>query len=141
MLDLTRHTVGFAVVLMAAYSFVPACEAAPPEDAVGRWKLTCVCPDGKSRDCMINVIREGRALRATYEIDGVTRAARSVAFDRGILSIEVDGTFAGSKYGLTYRGKPEGDTIRGDVHWTYTWASGSFAFTGERVKEKGGAAR
>ncbi len=141
MLDLTRNTGGCAVVLMAACSFVPACEAAPPEDAVGRWKVTCVCPDGKSRDCVVNVIREGQALRATYKTDGVTRAARSVVFDRGILSVAVDGTFAGSGYKLTYKGKPEGDTIRGDVHWTYTWTSGSFAFTGERLSKKGVAAR
>ena len=135
MRDLARNTGGFAVVLMAAYSFVPACEAAPPEDAVGRWKLTCICPDGKSRDCVINVIRDGRSLRAAYETGGVTRAARSVAFDRGILSVGVDGTFAGSGYKLRYEGKPEGDTICGDVRWTYRWASGSFAFTGERAME------
>src|SRR5690242_16476302 len=110
-----RNTGGFAIILVAAYSFVPACEAAPPEDAVGRWRLTCVCPDGRSRDCVIDVIRgEGQALRATYQTDGVTRAARSVAFDRGILRVEVDGEFAGSRYVLTYNGKPEGDTIRGD---------------------------
>jgi len=101
----------------------------------------CVCPDGKSRDCVINVIREGQALRATYQTDGVTRAARSVAFDRGILSVAVDGTFAGSDYVLMYKGKPEGEMIRGDVHWTYTWASGSFAFRGERVKGRGVAVR
>jgi hypothetical protein len=141
MLDSTRNIGSFAVVLMAAYSFVSACEAAPLEDAVGRWKLTCVCPDGKSRDSVINVIREGQALRATYKADGVTRAARRASFDRGILSVEVDGTFAGSGYGLTYKGKPEGDTICGDVHWTYTWTSESFAFKGERVKEKGVAVR
>jgi len=141
MRDSTHNTCGFAVVLITACSFVTACEAAAPGDVVGRWKLMCVCPDGKSRDCVINVIREGQALRATYQTDGVTRAARSVAFDRGILSVAVDGTFAGSDYVLMYKGKPEGEMIRGDVHWTYTWASGSFAFRGERVKGRGVAVR
>lgn len=141
MLSLVRNTGGFAVVLLASYLFVPVCEAASPEDAVGSWKLTSICPDGKKRDCVIKVIRDAQALRATCQIDGVTRVARSVAFDRGILSVEVDGRYAGSRYGLTYKGKPKGDAICGNVHWTYTWASGNFAFTGERVKEKGVAAR
>ncbi len=112
-----------------------------PEDPAGTWKLTCVCPDGKSRDCVINVSKEGEELKATYKADGVMRAARSVAFERGILSVEVNGKFAGSRYGLTYKGRPEGDTICGDVHWTYTWASGTFAFKGERIEEEGIAAR
>jgi hypothetical protein len=138
---LIQKTGGLAVVLLTICPLLSACKAAPPEDPVGTWKLTCVCPDGKSRDCVISVSKEGEELEATYKADGVTRAARSVAFARGILSVEVDGKFAGSRYGLTYKGRPEGDTICGDVYWTYTWASGTFAFKGERIEEEGGAAR
>jgi hypothetical protein len=71
----------------------------------------------------------------------VTRAAEAVAFDQGILSVRVDGEFAGSKYELTYEGKPNGDTLCGDVRWSYLWALGSFALKGERMVDDGVAAR
>ena len=77
------HGTGWkTVVLLAVYTVTPVGEAAPPEDAIGSWKLTCVCPDGKSRECVITITQEGRALKATYKSDGVTRAAKSVSFDR-----------------------------------------------------------
>ena len=141
MLGLTRRTGGHVVALLAVCSLNSVCVAAPPGDAIGSWKLTCVCPDGKSRDCVIKISKEGQALRATYRADGVTRAARTVAFNRGVLSVEVDGHFAGSKYGLTYKGRPEGNTFCGDVLWKYSWASGKFAFKGERVEESAVVAR
>ena len=136
-----RGFCGPSGVLLAVCTLASICEAGPPEDPVGSWKLSCVCPDGKSRDCVITVSRQGQALKATYKADGVTRAARGVSFDRGILSVRVDGEFAGSQYKLTYEGKPSGDTLCGDVRWSYLWASGSFAFKGERMIEDGVAAR
>lgn len=130
-----RRLVGPLGVLLAVFALASTCEARPAEDGdpVGTWKLSCVCPDGKSRDCVIVVSRQDQALKATYKADGVTRAARAVSFDRGILSVKVEGDFAGSKYVLTYRGKPGKDTMRGDVNWSYLWASGSFTFKGERI--------
>ena len=114
----------------------PTCETRPADgDPVGTWKLSCVCPDGKARDCVILVSREGQELKATYRADGVSRAARAISFDQGILSVKVDGDFAGSKYVLTYRGRPGTDSMCGDVGWSYLWASGSFTFKGERIVE------
>lgn len=128
-------------VLLAVCTLASICQAGPPEDPVGSWKLSYVCPDGRSRDCVLTVSRHGQALKATCMADGVTRAARAVAFDQGVLSVRVDGEYAGSRYDVTYKGRPSGDTLRGDVCWSYLWASGSFAFKGERVVEDGVAAR
>lgn len=141
MSNLMLRAGGQLVVMLAICSVVSFCEAGPPVDPVGSWKLCCVCPDGRSRDCVINVSRDGRSLKASYNTDGVTRDARSVVFDRGKLSVQVDGEFGGSRYKLTYEGRPIGDTLCGDVHWSYLWASGTFAFKGERMVERGVAAR
>jgi hypothetical protein len=97
MRDLMLGTRGRSVVLLAVCTLASVCEAAPPEDPIGSWKLKCLCPDGRSRDCVIAVSREGHALKATYKADGVTRVAKSVAFDDGILSVRVGGDFGGSK--------------------------------------------
>ena len=106
------------------------------EDPVGAWKLRCVSPDGKQRECVVTVYREGSALKGDYAADGVTRPAKNVVFDDGVLNIDVDGKFAGQSYGLTYKGVPRGDALQGSVRWSFGWASGSFAFEGERIKRQ-----
>ncbi len=104
-----------------------------PDDPVGAWKLKCVPPDGKPRECVVTVFREGEALKAHYSADGETRPAKKVVFAEGRLSIEVDGKFAGQAYGLTYHGTPQGNIYQGSARWTFGWASGSFPFNGERL--------
>jgi hypothetical protein len=106
------------------------------EDPVGAWKLKCVSPDGKPRECIVTVFRDGAALKGNCTAEGVTRPAKSVVFDEGILSVEVDGKFAGQAYGLTYKGVPRGDALQGSVRWSYGWASGSLAFEGERIEQQ-----
>lgn len=128
-------------VLLAVCALASISEAGPPDDPVGNWKLSYVCPDGRSRDCVLTVSRRGQVLEATCTSDGVTHAARAVSFDRGILSVRVEGQYAGSRYDVTYKGRPSGATLRGDVRWSYLWASGSFAFQGERMIEDGVARR
>jgi hypothetical protein len=106
------------------------------EDPVGAWKLRCVSPDGKQRECVVTVYSDGSALNAEYTADGVTRPAKNVVFEDGVLSVDVDGKFAGKPYGLTYKGVPRGDALQGLVRWSFGWASGSFAFEGERIKQQ-----
>ena len=109
--------------------------AAQPADPCGTWKLKCVSPDGKARECVVTVCKEGETLKGTYAADGAKKAVKAVSFEEGILSVQVDGEFAGQCYGLTYKGKPSGDTLCGSVRWSYGWASGSFSFEGERIAQ------
>jgi hypothetical protein len=133
-------TTGSAVFLLASVALALPCEAAPPGDPVGIWKLRCVAPDGKARACVVAIRREGEALKGIYTTDGQTREAKEVVFAQGVLSIRVDGQFAGQVYGLTYSGKPAGDALRGTVRWSYGIARGSFAFEGERIGQDVAAA-
>jgi hypothetical protein len=103
---------------------------------VGAWMLKCVSPDGKRRECVVTIFKEGADLKGNYTADGKTRPAKNVAFNEGLLSIDVDGQFAGQPYGLTYKGTPTGDALRGTVTWSFGWASGSFAFEGERIEQQ-----
>ncbi len=111
------------------------------EDPVGAWKLKCVSPDGKPRECIVTVFRDGVDLKGKYTAEGVTRPAKHVAFDEGILSVDIDGKYAGQAYGLMYKGTPQGDTLKGSVRWSYGWASGSIAFDGERIEQQVASAR
>ena len=105
-------------------------------DPVGAWKLRCVSPDGKKRECIVSLVRKAADLDGDYTADGVTRPVKKVAFEEGVLSVEVEGRFAGQAYGLTYEGAPRGDALQGSVRWSFGWASGSFAFEGERIKQQ-----
>ncbi len=111
------------------------CSASAPESPVGTWKFKSVCPDGKQRECVVTIVKAGDVLKGTYVSDGVKRPAKGVSFARGVLTVEVDGQFAGQAYGVTYKGKPEGDRLSGTARWSYGWASGSFAFKGERLAQ------
>jgi hypothetical protein len=111
------------------------------DDPVGAWKLKCVPPDGKARECVVTVSREGEGLKGLYTADGTTRAAKSVEYAEGLLVLEVDGKFAGQTYALTYKGIPRGDALEGTVRFSFGWASGSFSFEGERIEQEVASAR
>ena len=47
-------------------------------DPIGAWKLKCVSPDGKDRECIVSVSRDGKGWTGTYQADGETRPAKDV---------------------------------------------------------------
>jgi hypothetical protein len=123
-------------LLFAVWTLTTKGDAGKAEDPTGAWKLKCVSPDGKPRECVVTLYREGEDLKGNLTIGRVTQAAKNVGFHQGVLSFRVDGEFAGKAYTLAYQGKPQGDQLRGTVRWTYGWASGSFGFEGERLPRK-----
>jgi hypothetical protein len=135
---LTPRICGPSLIVLAFCSFDAGGDPGEfkASEPVGAWKLKCVSPDGKDRACIVAVRRDGKALQGTIQADGETRPAKDVTFEGGVLSFGVDGKFAGQVYRLTYKGKPQGDTLNGTVRWSYSWASGTFAFRGERVVEQ-----
>jgi len=106
------------------------------DDLLGVWKLTYTSPDGKARECVLALYREGSLLKGDYSVGKSTRPANNVGFERGELSFWIDGEYAGQVYTLTYKGKPRGEALRGAVHWKFGWASGSFDFVGERIAQR-----
>ncbi len=131
---LTAFLLVFSILGVTRRS-APADVVIDPDDPVGAWRLKCIPPDGKPRECVITVIREGDTLRATYKADGETRPAKRAVFEDGYVILEVDGKFAGQAYGLVYKGAPKSHALSGTVRWSFGWASGTFPFSGERVAE------
>ena len=103
------------------------------DDPVGSWKLKFVSADGKTRESVLTLFREGTALRGNYTADSMTRAARDVAYARGELRFSVDGVYAGQNYTLTYKGRHRGEDLRGAVRWKFGLLSGSYDFQGVRL--------
>ena len=103
--------------------------------AHGRMETNMCVTGRKEPGVHRHVLRAGEVLQGTIEADGETQPAQDVAFAEGVLSFGVDGKFAGLAYRLKYSGKPQGDTLSGRV-WSYSWASGTFPFRGERIGEQ-----
>src|SRR5262245_47159900 len=130
---LSRCVCGPILVLLLT---IPAlCSADCPEEPVGTWALKSFCPDGKTRSCLVILFKEESELKANYVSEGESRPAKAVLFERGILTLRVDGRYGGQTYGLTYKGKPAQGKIKGTVTWSYQWFSGSFLFEGEHVEQ------
>jgi hypothetical protein len=126
---------------LAPYSAAVSNAPVEADPVAGAWRLRCISPDGKPRECVIAIFREQSSLKGRYAPDGEmndARPAKDVRFDNGILQVAVDGKFAGQTYGLTYSGTPKGDTLQGTVRWSFGWASGTFPFEGERVSAEVG---
>jgi hypothetical protein len=149
MMPRTKSRVKYGAVLVS----LAACTCGVLEDTrddaavsataypVGTWKLRCVSPDGKNRECIVSLVHKAADVDGDYTADGVTRPVKKVAFEDGVLSVEVEGRFAGRAYGLTYVGTPRGDALQGSVRWSFGWASGSFPFEGERVGQQVASSR
>ena len=105
-------------------------------DVLGAWKLKCTSPDGKPRECILVVSREGAVLRGDYSVGRTTKPARYVVFERGELIFGLDGKYAGQVYTVTYKERPREQLAPG---WRstrkYGWASGSFDFLGEGIAQ------
>ena len=56
---------GASIVLLATFAATAQCAEATPDDPTGTWSLKCVSPDGKPRECVVVVVREGKSLRGT----------------------------------------------------------------------------
>jgi hypothetical protein len=126
-------TLGLSTYLLAAVPVGGATGNSEADGLLGAWRLNYTSPDGKARECIIALSHDGTALRGDYWDGKTTRPANSVALDRGELSFWVDGRYAGRRYTLTYKGRRNGDALRGAVHWKYGWASGSMDFVGKRI--------
>jgi hypothetical protein len=137
--SITKCACGLSIIVLG--SMLAPAGAASYEDPVGTWKLNCTPPDGKPRHCLVAVTREGQTLKGTYTSEGVTRPVEAIAFDGGELRVRVNGEFGGLAYSLTYRGRPAGDALAGSVRWSYGIAGGSFAFEGERIRQKAASSR
>src|SRR5262249_61447954 len=105
-----------------------------PGDLVGTWNLTFTDPDGREYAPVLVLSRDGDHLKGMLnQLGGADLAAKEVSLKGGELTFQVSGTHEGTPYTLTFRGKPEGDSIRGEVEYQHEGNTGSFAFEGKRA--------
>src|SRR5262249_21009612 len=108
---------GFPGLFLVAWVIVAipargAAEEIRPGNLVGTWDLKFTAPDGNEHAPTLVLSRDGDRLKgALHKLAGADLAAKNISLKGGELTFEVNGTHEGAPYTLTFKGKPEGDTI------------------------------
>src|SRR5262249_20261043 len=106
-----------------------------PGELVGTWELNCTTPDGNQHAAVLVLSRDGGQLKGTLtKLVESEVAAKSISLKGSELTFQVSGTHEGAPFTLTFKGKPEKDTIKGEVEYEHGGNTGSFAFEGTRAQ-------
>jgi enterochelin esterase family protein len=106
-----------------------------PGELVGTWELNFTTPDGNQHAPVLVLSRDGDQLKGTLnKLAESELAAKGISLKGGELTFQVSGTHEGAPFTLTFKGKPEKDTIKGEVEYEHGGNTGSFEFSGQRAQ-------
>lgn len=117
------------VLCLSAWSLVLAAE--PGDAAVGVWKLKFQTPDNRDRAGTVTVARDGDRLKGNYKPtdgDSPNPELKSVDFADNVLTFVV----AAGDAKVTFKGKIDGQAMKGTATYEYLGQSGNFEFEGQR---------
>src|SRR5262249_23645669 len=84
-------------------------------DPVGTWKWSITTPNGQTRETTLKIAKDGDKYSAMIGRGNRETKADKVEFKNGELSFEVSRERQGQKNTAKYKGKVEGDTIKGTI--------------------------
>lgn len=97
------------LLLVAALTAATALAA----DATGTWKWQITTPNGEIESTLKLAQKDGK-LAGTYSNSFGETAVKDVALKDDTLAFAVDREFNGNKFTLKFRGKIDGDAIKGE---------------------------
>jgi small nuclear ribonucleoprotein (snRNP)-like protein len=103
---------------------------------VGTWRLKISASDGE-HEAILVLSQDGDRLKGTYESDGEEHPAKDISLKEGELRFRVDSKRDDQALTLKYKGRLQGEALRGDVEYEYQGNTGSFDFEGKRAAEAG----
>jgi hypothetical protein len=102
------------------------------EDVLGLWELHLDTPNG-AIEPRLTITKDEKGLHGAYSSPFGDREAKSIEFKDGQLSWEISGERDGNSFKVVYRGKPEGDKIKGSADFDFGGNTGSMDFTGKHT--------
>jgi hypothetical protein len=102
------------------------------EDVLGLWQLRLETPNGVIEP-HITITKDDKGLHGAYVSPFGERDAKNVELKEGQLSWEISGERDGNSFKVVYRGKPQGDTIKGTNEFDFGGNTGTADFTGKRT--------
>ncbi|MDQ5979791.1 MAG: hypothetical protein QG602_2766 [Verrucomicrobiota bacterium] len=100
--------------LLCSFLALAAAVSALAADPTGTWKWTTQSPNGEISTTLKLESKDGKLTGAYSNAFGDT-VISAVSFQQEILAFEVVRDLGGNKFVVKYRGKLEGDTIKGTL--------------------------
>ena len=97
-------------------SFFVLTVAAVAADPTGTWKWAVSGPNGPMETILKLESRDGK-LAGSYSNQFGPATISNASFEDNVLAFEVQREFNGAKFVIKYRGKLEGDTIKGTLEF------------------------
>ncbi len=109
---------------------------ADPDDVVGTWKLKVTLEDGNDFEPELKLVADGDKLKGNLTSPFGDAEAKEIKIDGADFSWKIDIDRDGQKIKSQYKGRLDGNRIKGKVDYDLNGQSGSLDFTGERETAK-----
>jgi hypothetical protein len=100
--------------LLCSFLALAAAASAFAADPTGTWKWSVQSPNGEIETTLKLESKDGK-LAGSYSNQFGDAAINNVSFQDDVLAFEVVRDFGGGKFIIKYRGKLQGDTIKGTL--------------------------
>lgn len=100
--------------LLCSFLALAAAASAFAADPTGTWKWSVQSPNGEIQTTLKLESKDGK-LAGAYSNQFGDTAISNVSFQEDVLAFEVVREFDGNKFVIKYRGKLDGDTIKGTL--------------------------
>jgi hypothetical protein len=125
------------LALVAALGlFAVTAGAAEEKDVVGTWKLKYDPGNGQTHEPVLKITQDKAGLKGEFADGDQKMKVKEIQFKDGELRFKVEGEYNGEAVAVTYKGKPTGDSIKGEGQWEYQGMNGTFEFEGKREAAK-----
>lgn len=122
----------------AAVAPVPApapAAVAAPATATGTWKWSMARPNGETVERSVKLKQDGEKLTGSTTFNNEETPIEAGQIKDGEVSFQVTRTFNDTKVVMKYRGKLNGDGIKGKIEGTFGGQDRSFDWDAKRAKE------
>ena len=134
-----RHS-NFKVFLLALVAvagiFAAMARGAEEKDVVGTWKLKYEPGDGQTHEPVLKIMKDRAGLKAEFTDGEQKLKVKEIRFKDGELRFKLEGEFNGDPVSVVFKGKPSGDSIKGEAEWEYQGMTGTYEFEGKREAAK-----
>jgi hypothetical protein len=128
--------VSWLALVAVAGLFAGTARAADEKDVVGTWKLKYEPGDGQTHEPVLKITKDKARFKGEFAEGDQKMKVKEIQLKDGELHIKVEGEFNGEAVSVTYKGKPTGDSIKGEAQWEYQGMTGTYEFEGKREPAK-----
>jgi hypothetical protein len=128
--------VSVLALIAVAGVFAGMARAVDEKELVGTWKLKYDPGDGQTHEPVLKITQDKAGLKGEFADGDQKMKVKEIQLKEGELRFKVEGEYNGDAVAVTYKGKPGGDSIKGEGQWEYQGMTGTFEFEAKREAAK-----